>query len=414
MATPSPPAPPSAVPRPGDSLPELVELLIARLADDGAGVADSEGGASVRVPFTLPGERVRARVWRREANGGGQADLVEVLVPSADRRPAACPLFGVCGGCQLQHLPYDRQLAWKTEVVRASTAPVAPALVVSPCVPSPRELGYRSKITPHHDRIRAGNPSPLPIGFLRVGRRNAVVDVERCPLATDGINAHLPVLRARARAAAPRAKHGVSFLIREAASGVTDDPDARVTERVGALTLDFFAREFFQNNPFLLPALVDFVIDAAASGGAHTLVDTYSGSGLFALAGARRFQRAIGVEVSPGAVAAARENAARNGITNATFTAAQAARIFEGLDATPADTAIIIDPPRKGCDDKFLAQLIAFHPRTIVYVSCNPESLARDLARLLAAGYAARALQPFDMFPQTRHVEAVAVLDASI
>ena len=260
-----------------------------------------------------------------------------------------CPLFGTCGGCQLQHLPYQRQLDWKTAVVRELVAPLGLDHLVAPCVPSPRVLGYRSKITPHHDRPRAGEP--LAIGFLKIGRKHQVVDVPSCPLATEGINARLPELRSEIAATAPRGRLGASFLIREAASGVTTDPDARVTERVGELELEFFAREFFQNNPFLLPRLVDFVVDAAASGTAPVLVDTYTGSGLFALAAARRFSSVVGVEVSPGAVRAARENAQRNNITNARFVTSDAARIFAEVTVSGGEAAVIVDPPRKGCGD---------------------------------------------------------------
>jgi 23S rRNA (uracil1939-C5)-methyltransferase/tRNA (uracil-5-)-methyltransferase len=118
----------------------------------------------------------------------------------------------------------------------------------------------------------------------------------------------------------------------------------------------------------------------------------------------------VGVEISPGAVAAARANAARNQLTNARFVAADATRIFAEVQGLGPDAAVIVDPPRKGCGQPFLDQLVAFEPRTIVYVSCNPEALARDLRYLITAGYAVQALQPFDMFPQTRHVECVAVL----
>ena len=335
-----------------------------------------------------------------------------MLAPSSARVAPGCPLFGSCGGCQLQQASYETQLEWKTSLVRRHLASAGLSLEVAPCAPSPRTYGYRSKITPHHDRVRADRP--LAIGFLKFGRRHEVIDVERCPLATDGINAALPALRAEIAAAAPARRKGASFLLREAASGVTSDPDARITERVGDVSLEFFAREFFQNNPFLLPRMVEFVVGSAAATGATRLVDTYSGSGLFALAAAARFREIIGVEVSAGAVVAARQNAVRNGLEHVRFVQADSARIFAALSteeaAVPAQTAVIVDPPRKGCDDAFLTQLVAFAPRAIVYVSCNPESLARDLARLLPAGYQATAVQPFDMFPQTRHVECVAVL----
>ena len=363
---------------------------------------------TVRVPFVAPGEVARVRVWRRGPGGDAEADLLEVLAPVPERRAAACPLFGTCGGCQVQHLPYPRQLSWKTAIVREVLAPLGLADRVADCLGSPREFGYRSKITPHHDRPRPGQP--LPIGFLKVGRRSQVVDVERCPLATDGINARLPALRAEIAEAAARRTRGATFLLREAASGVTTDPDARVVERVGTLELEFFAREFFQNNPFLLPRLIEEVVEAAVASGARVLVDAYSGSGLFALSAAARFASVVGVEVSPGAVTAARANAERNGITNARFTVADASRIFAELEVPGSDAAVIVDPPRKGCGPVFLDQLVGFGPRTIVYVSCNPASLAADLPRLLVAGYHVIRVQPFDMFPQTRHVETVAVL----
>src|SRR5205823_1399881 len=117
----------------------------------------------------------------------GDADLVELLVASPERIAPRCPLFGLCGGCQLQHLPYERQLDWKTSLVRDLVSTHALPIDVSPTIGSPRAFGYRSKITPHHDHPRPDRP--LTIGFLKINRRHDVVDVESCPLATDGINA---------------------------------------------------------------------------------------------------------------------------------------------------------------------------------------------------------------------------------
>jgi tRNA/tmRNA/rRNA uracil-C5-methylase (TrmA/RlmC/RlmD family) len=411
------PARNAPVGKPDSSAPVIVDVTISGLDHEGRGhgrvestssLAEPHASTLVRVPFTMPGDRVRARVWR-SARDGLEADLLEVLVPASDRVSPPCGLFGVCAGCQLQHLPYRRQLDFKTSVVRELVARLDLAHKVIACIGSPRELGYRSKITPHHERPRPGQP--LAIGFLRIGRhRHDVVDVKCCPLATEAINARLPQLRVEIAAAAPTRRKGASFLVREASSGVTTDSDARVTERIGGLELEFFAREFFQNNPFLLPTLVTFVVDAAASSGAKLLVDAYCGSGLFALAAAARFEQVTGVEVSPGAVAAARENATRNHIGNARFVTADAGRVFSEIDRPGDEAAVIIDPPRKGCGQPFLDQLIAFGPRTVVYVSCNPEAMSRDLGHMTRAGYDVRALQPFDMFPQTRHVECVAVL----
>jgi 23S rRNA (uracil1939-C5)-methyltransferase/tRNA (uracil-5-)-methyltransferase len=143
------------------------------------------------------------------------------------------------------------------------------------------------------------------------------------------------------------------------------------------------------------------------------LVDAYCGSGLFALSAAPAFERVAGVEISESSVRFARENAAANQIANATFLAADAAAIFSGLDSSfvAADTVVVIDPPRKGCDENFLQQLFSFGPRAVVYVSCDPATQMRDLIHFLTAGYKLTAAQPFDLFPQTRHLECVLTLE---
>lgn len=407
----------------------IAEVAIVHLDARGAGIGLLPGGGMVRVPFTLAGERARIRIWKSapQPDQIAEADLLEVLDAAPDRVSPRCLLFGSCDGCQMQHIRYARQLAEKTAWVRAlwsdgpdETEQQAGARgqtrLVEDCVPSPRSYGYRSKITPHHAAPRPDRP--LAIGFRSATSRQ-IVDVPSCALATDAINAHLVTLREALRdesAGGPRVRagrrrRGATLLLREASSGVTSDPDARVTEQIGDLRLEFFAREFFQNNPFLLPALVAFVVDAAAARGARFLVDAYCGSGLFALAAAPRFEQVVGVEVSAASVATAQANAVRNQRTNVRFIAADAARLFETVPMSGAETSVIVDPPRAGCGAAFMEQLARFRPLTVVYVSCNPETQRRDAAALLSAGYQLRTVRPFDMFPQTRHVEAVSVLD---
>ena len=401
------------------------------------------GGWVVMVPFTLPGERVRARVFRNHKNFS-EADLVEVLTPSADRVDPKCPLFGRCGGCQYQHLNYGAQLEWKRRQVAELLEHMAGiTFPVSPVVPSPREYGYRSKITPHFAAPRRGPedrgqmtedgsqtaelrpPSavlrpPMPIGFLRQGTRFDIVDVPHCPIATEAINTRLGAVREAVHAKAASYTRGATLLLREASGVVTTDYDAVITETIEPLPgsaasvrpikLHFLARDFFQNNPYILPAFTGYVREQAAASGARFLVDAYCGSGLFALTAASAFERVEGVEISESSVRFATENAAANGITNATFVAADAAAIFQGLTFPPAETAVIIDPPRKGCDESFLKQLFACGPRAVVYVSCDPATQMRDLRHFLAAGYQLKAAQPFDLFPQTRHLECVLTL----
>jgi 23S rRNA (uracil1939-C5)-methyltransferase/tRNA (uracil-5-)-methyltransferase len=205
-------------------------------------------------------------------------------------------------------------------------------------------------------------------------------------------------------------QRGATLLLRHAQEGVVTDHEAVIHEQVGGLRLHFLARDFFQNNPFILPAFTAYVRQQAAASGARFLVDAYCGSGLFALACAPAFVRVTGVEISETSVRFARENATANGLGNATFRAADAATIFAGLDFPPGDTAVVIDPPRKGCDAAFLRQLFAFSPRAVVYVSCDPATQMRDLKDFLAHGYHLTAVQPFDLFPQTRHLECVITL----
>jgi 23S rRNA (uracil1939-C5)-methyltransferase/tRNA (uracil-5-)-methyltransferase len=365
-------------------------------------------GWVVMVPFALPGERVRVRIFRNHKNFS-EADLIAVLTPSPARVAAACPLFGRCGGCQYQHLAYAEQLAWKQRQVAELLQHLAGVdFPVAPVVASPRELGYRSKITPHFNPPREGQP--MPIGFLRQGTRFDILDVPQCPIATPAINDRLTAVRAEVLARRATYPRGATLLLREASGEVTTDYDAVITETVGTLKLRFLARDFFQNNPFILPAFTGYVRAQAAASGARFLVDAYCGSGLFALTAAPAFERVAGIELSASSIAFARENAAANGIAHATFKAGDASAIFHGLTFPPADTAVIIDPPRKGCDEVFLTQLFAFGPRTVVYVSCDPATQMRDLKQLLAAGYALTAVQPFDLFPQTRHLECVLTL----
>jgi 23S rRNA (uracil1939-C5)-methyltransferase/tRNA (uracil-5-)-methyltransferase len=202
----------------------------------------------------------------------------------------------------------------------------------------------------------------------------------------------------------------------DASGHVTTDYDEIITETItptdgsATLKLRFLARDFFQNNPFILPAFTAYVRAQAAASGARFLVDAYCGSGLFALSAATAFEQVAGIEISESSIVFARQNATANGLANVTFQAGDAADIFAGLAFAPADTAVIIDPPRKGCDESFLKQLFAYGPRAVVYVSCDPATQMRDLRAFTAAGYELTAVQPFDLFPQTRHLECVITL----
>jgi 23S rRNA (uracil1939-C5)-methyltransferase/tRNA (uracil-5-)-methyltransferase len=379
-----------------------IELEITTLTNMGQGLGRVDGWV-VMVPFALPGELIRARVYRNDKNFS-EADLVSVLRPSPHRVEPRCPLFGACGGCQYQHLAYAEQLQWKRRQVEELLHHMAKVeFPVAPVMASPREYGYRSKITPHFEA------DVKEIGFLRAGRRKELVDVPRCEIATDAINAALD--RERAAVRSRRWKRGATLLLRDVSSGnqhtVLTDPNASALAHVGPLSFEFLAGDFFQNNPFILEAFVTYAVQQAKQSGARFLVDAYCGSGLFSLFAAREFETVTGIEISATAVERARANAARNGLSNCTFTAGSAEAIFENITLPAGETAVLIDPPRRGSDEVFLTQLFRYAPRVIVYVSCNPATQMRDLRHLLDAGYQLTAVQPFDLFPQTKHLECV-------
>ncbi len=188
------------------------------------------------------------------------------------------------------------------------------------------------------------------------------------------------------------------------------NPKAIARERVGDVDFDFVAGEFFQNNPFILPKFIGYVGGKARAGGARYLVDAYCGAGLFGLSLAKHFDKVMGVEVNEAGAEWARNNVALNGLENVSILQASAEEIFKEIDTPAAETAVVIDPPRKGCTPEFLEQLVNYGPERVIYVSCDPATQVRDYKYLRESGYVLQEVQPFDLFPHTRHVESVMVL----
>lgn len=384
-----------------------LDVHIENLTNEGSGVARVDGWV-VFVPFALPGEKVRCRVFRNHKNYSN-ADLVSVLEPSPDRVEPVCKLFGTCGGCQYQHLDYNTQIEWKRRQVEELLKHMAKIEhPVLPVIASPQQYEYRSKITPHFHRPKGGEIGA--IGFLRVGTRNAMVDVDHCPIAMPPLNEELGHVRARARANPDAFKNGATLLMRAAVNGVLTKADQIAIEQVGDVKFEFQAGDFFQNNPFILPDFVGYAIDEARDAGARYLVDAYCGSGLFGISAAKHFEEVLGVELSESAVRKAAHNAELNNLTNCRFLAADAREIFKEVPHPGRDTVVIIDPPRAGCSEEFLQQLFAFDPKRVVYISCNPATQMRDLVLFNQAGYQLGKVQPFDLFPQTKHLECVMTL----
>ncbi|PXA04665.1 SAM-dependent methyltransferase [Coraliomargarita sinensis] len=389
-----------------------LELTIERLTNLGMGLARVDGWV-VMVPYVIPGEKVRARIFRNFQNYS-DADLIEVIEPSPERVEPKCPLYQTCGGCQYQHIEYGQQLKEKTGHVEELMQKLGGIdHPVELAHGSPQVYHYRSKITPHYNR--PDKEGRQPIGFLQYGRRNQIVDVQQCPIATEAINEALPEAREEARRAGgkKRRKRGGTLLMRHVLEGVVTDPQEIVSERVGEVCFQFKAGEFFQNNPYILPELVEYVAAEAASEGARYLVDAYCGVGLFALSTAKNFEQVAGVEISEPAVRWAQANAKISNVKNARFVIGKAEAIFNGLKFPAGETAMVIDPPRKGCDESFRQQLLAYRPQRLVYVSCDPATQARDLKEFIAGGYQITRIQPFDLFPHTRHIENVVSLSLS-
>ena len=362
----------------------------------------------VMVPLVLPGEKVKVKIFRNHSSYS-EADLVEVIFSSPDRVKPPCKYFTVCGGCQYQHVSIEAQRQWKKSQVESLLQRIGgfENLEVNETVGTSELYNYRTKITPHYDAPHS--PDNLKIGFLKKGTR-FVIDIDQCMIATERINERYASSRVEIADMVSKKlpKKGATLLYRDCEEGVEMDHKKVISQKVGDVTFKFKAGEFFQNNAFVLPLMVNHVLLQATAVGCSHLIDTYCGSGLFAVSLAKHFDTVFGVEVSDLAVNAAINNAKLNKAENVQFICGVSERIFSKVSHFPRDnTVIIIDPPRKGCDEAFLNQLFSFLPKAIVYISCDPATQARDAKEIVAAGYSIVDVTPFDLFPQTRHIENV-------
>ena len=372
----------------GAAVAEQVRLRVGDVAFGGEGVARLDDFV-VFVPFTAPGEVVEAElteIKKRFARGR----LLRVIEASPERVEPPCPYFGQCGGCQYQHLAYQAQLDLKHKQVCdlfQRIGEMDPHLV-APVMPCPEPFGYRNRIM-----VRTQWDKPrqcLNLGFLRADNR-LVVDIEECKIAEPAINQQLKAVRAN-----PPPKGGLKVVLRIAPEGWDVPPDS-----------------FFQNNFFLLPRLVEVVRQRLTTAGTRHLVDVYCGVGFFSIELADVVERYWGVEYDGLAIRAARRNAKARDRVNGEFLEGRAEDLLPTLTGRfPARSAtVLLDPPRKGCRPELLQLLRDTRPAQIVYISCHPATMARDLNILCAEGVFKMAqVVPLDMFPQTAHIECVADL----
>jgi tRNA/tmRNA/rRNA uracil-C5-methylase (TrmA/RlmC/RlmD family) len=367
---------------------DKLTLTIGDLAFGGEGVAREENFV-VFAPFVAPGEVVEVEVTEVKKRFA-RAKLLKVLSRSPERVEPRCPYFGQCGGCQYQHLDYPVQLRLKHKQVCELFQRIGgfdPALV-APVVPCPQPYGYRNRIMirSQWDKFKQG----LNIGFIRADSR-LVVDVEECHIAEPVLNEQIKYVRAH-----PPPRGGIKVVLRVPPPGWEVPRDS-----------------FFQNNFFLLPKLVEVAGDRLRQAGTRHLVDAFCGVGFFSLELGGQVESFVGVELDGMAIQAARRNAAARGRTNGEFLAGAAEDLLPRvLSRLPAQaTTVLLDPPRKGCRRETLEMLSEAAPAQIIYVSCDPATMARDLNALCSGGvFELVQVVPVDMFPQTSHIESVADL----
>lgn len=439
-------------------------VKIDRVTTSGEGlglISNDLGHRVVVVPFALPGDVVTARIFKSSPTHV-EADLIKVETPSKYRDDSLikCEYFGVCLGCQYQNVEYQTQLEFKRNtIVNAYKFFAGNTTIpeISATHPLPKQYHYRTKLTPHFDMPMANykQNKPLeacpPLGFGRKGRpewRSApggeasILDIEQCVIGTPIINIGMTNERARLQEEFTKYRRGATILLREDTTplsaetpvGLTDGEgkileieedglrktcatDSRqvVHEVVDGYTMEFTAGEFFQNNNLILRDVTGYVKGHLALPGVAepVLVDAYCGLGLFSIVCSKGVSKVIGVEISANLVEFARRNAANNNVDNARFIVGLAECIFEGLDVDADSTLVILDPPRRGSDEAFLSQLAKLGPAKIVYISCNVNSQARDVEyfmKVTEGRYEVEEIKGFDFFPNTHHVELVAVL----
>lgn len=368
-------------------------------------------GRVVLIPFVLPGERVRARATQ-ERPGLIRARALEVLEPAPERVAAPCPYFGRCGGCDYQHAPYEYQVAAKRGILADTlrrVGKIEPPAEIETVTAEP--WGYRNRAQLHIDRGR--------LGYLEA-RSHKLCAINRCPISSPKINEAIAKLAVMLRDQRwPRFVRTIEIFTDERGVQLnvleSERPVARrffewCAEEIPGLVadaLDYQDRfrvgrhSFFQVNRFLADRLVETAIRDAEG---ETAADLYAGVGLFSLPLARNFQEVTAVESGPGALDLA-HNAQRAGLANVRAERAASEAYLEKLQRVPE--FMLLDPPRAGLGSAVVQRLAALRPRRMAIVACDPATMARDVAGLLAAGYRVERMALVDLFPQTYHFETV-------
>jgi len=386
-------------------IPAFADVTIERILPGGIGLAHAEG-LTVFVSLAAPGDVLRVRIDRSRGNVLF-ASIVEILQPSPLRVEPPCPYFGVCGGCDFQQLKYESQLDAKVEIIRDCLRRIAK-------ISDSTEIKIQAAPTEWHYRVRANwqiDPATRHFGYFEAGSHR-VCDVEFCAVLTPALESTLESLRRQLRA------EEISYLPKDVRAvvgqeGVSVGPavggftTSEVSQTIAGETYWFNADSFFQINEGLLESLVKEALGDASGAMA---VDLYCGVGLFTLPLARRFDSVSAIEVNHRATAFAKKNLENAGLTNAEVITSDVGHwLNEHTHWKNKDQLdfLLLDPPRTGAENVVIKGILNFQPQHISYVSCDPATLARDLKKLMANGYAIQSIKAFDMFPQTHHVETV-------
>lgn len=442
---------------------DVIELEISGFAHDGAGVGKYEG-FTIFVPHTVPGEKVRARLTVVKKTYG-KASCLEILKIHPHRTEPKCPVYEICGGCQIQHISYEAQLEHKRQQVEDHFARIGGMEVpIHPVLGMEEPWRYRNKA-----QVPFGVQKGKAVAGFYVPRTHQIVDMEACLIQHElndkvirkvkqlaqhlktpiydeqkhrGTLRHvmvrtgfhtgeLMIVLVTNGRKLPHREKWIEELRREfpqlkslmqnihhRRSNIVLGPENQVLwgreviyDRIGDVTFAISPHSFFQINPVQTRVLYDQVAKYAGLTGTETVIDAYCGIGTIALYLARHAKRVYGVEIVPAAIQDAKQNAELNRMDHVTFEAGAAEEIMprwyqEGI----RPDVVVVDPPRKGCDRVLLDTIASMQPGRIIYVSCNSSTLARDAKYLAELGYMVREVQPVDMFPQTGHVETVVLI----
>ena len=405
------------------------EIVLTTLTYGGDAMGRIEDGRAVFVPFGLPGERVRVRLTE-EKRGFARGELVEILEPSPQRITPRCIHFGVCGGCHFQNLPYEEQLKSKRDILRDQLIRIGRIEdpPVRDTVPSPSPWNYRNQVQFHLTEegrlgyMTAGSPKVFAITecHLPEGSINSLwpqlefepgMDLERVSLRSGADDELMLVLESESPEPPDieiEAGISVAHVFQENTFVVAGSD--HVTIRVLDREFRVSAASFFQVNTAMAGKLVEHLLDNLPDSQSGTLLDIYCGAGLFSAFLAPTCERLIGIELSPSAC----EDFVYNldAFENVELYEGSAEEILPELAGQISNVSCaLVDPPRAGLEKRVVDGLLKLAPQVIAYVSCDPSTLARDAARLINGGYRLKQVTPFDLFPQTYHIESISFFE---